>query len=68
MKPDLSVNIAGLKLRNPVLTASGTFGYGEEFSTYLDIQKIGAFVTKGLSIRPRHGNPTPVLWKHRVAC
>lgn len=59
MKPDLSVNIAGLKLRNPVLTASGTFGYGEEFSTYLDIQKIGAFVTKGLSIRPRHGNPTP---------
>lgn len=59
MKPDLSVNIAGLALRNPVITASGTFGYGEEFAPYMDIRKIGAFVTKGLCIKPRHGNPTP---------
>lgn len=59
MKPDMSVEIAGLKLRNPVLTASGTFGYGEEFSRYVDLEKIGAFVTKGLSLKPRAGNPTP---------
>lgn len=59
MKPDMSVEIAGLKLRNPVMTASGTFGYGEEFSSYLDLERIGAFVTKGLSLKPRAGNPTP---------
>ena len=59
MKPDMSVEIAGLKLRNPVMTASGTFGYGEEFSQYVDLEKIGAFVTKGLSLKPRAGNPTP---------
>jgi dihydroorotate dehydrogenase (NAD+) catalytic subunit len=61
MKPDMSVEIAGLKLRNPVMTASGTFGYGEEFSQYVDLEKIGAFVTKGLSLQPRAGNPTPRL-------
>jgi len=59
MKPDMSVDIAGLKLRNPVMTASGTFGYGEEFKDYVDLEKIGAFVTKGLSLKPRAGNPTP---------
>lgn len=59
MKPDMSVEIAGLKLRNPVMTASGTFGYGEEFKDYVDLEKIGAFVTKGLSLKPRAGNPTP---------
>ena len=59
MKPDMSVAIAGLKLRNPVMTASGTFGYGEEFAEYLDLESIGAIVTKGLSLKPRAGNPTP---------
>lgn len=59
MKPDMSVVIAGLKLRNPVMTASGTFGYGEEFKDYVDLESIGAFVTKGLSLKPRAGNPTP---------
>ncbi len=59
MKPDLSVNLAGINLRNPVMTASGTFGYGEEFAEYCDLEKIGAFVTKGLSLKPRAGNPTP---------
>jgi dihydroorotate dehydrogenase (NAD+) catalytic subunit len=58
-KPDLSVNLAGITMRNPVMTASGTFGYGEEFADYLDLEKIGAIVTKGLSIRPRAGNPMP---------
>lgn len=59
MKPDMTVNIAGIALRNPVMTASGTFGYGAEFAQYVDLEKIGAFVTKGLSLQPRAGNPTP---------
>ncbi len=59
MKPDMTVNLAGMKLRNPVMTASGTFGYGEEFAGYVDLESIGAFVTKGLSLKPRAGNPTP---------
>jgi dihydroorotate dehydrogenase (NAD+) catalytic subunit len=58
-KPDLSVNIAGISLRNPIMTASGTFGYGEEFAEYVDLEKIGAIVTKGLSIRPKAGNAMP---------
>lgn len=57
--PDLSVNIAGIQLKNPVMTASGTFGYGEEFSPYVDLNKLGAVVVKGLSLRSRCGNPTP---------
>lgn len=55
----MSVEIAGIKMRNPVMTASGTFGYGEEFSSYVDLEKIGAIITKGLSLKPRAGNPTP---------
>jgi dihydroorotate dehydrogenase (NAD+) catalytic subunit len=58
-KPDMTVNLAGMKLRNPVMTASGTFGYGEEFAEYVNMESIGAFVTKGLSLKPRAGNPTP---------
>ncbi len=58
-KPDLSVEIAGIKMRNPVMTASGTFGYGEEYSSYLDLESIGAIVTKGLSLMPKAGNPMP---------
>jgi dihydroorotate dehydrogenase (NAD+) catalytic subunit len=58
-KPNMRVSCAGLDLRNPVMTASGTFGYGEEFSEYVDLTKLGAYVTKGLSLRPRPGNPTP---------
>lgn len=58
-KPDLSVEIAGISLRNPVMTASGTFGYGEEFAEYVDLEKIGAVITKGLSLKPKAGNPTP---------
>lgn len=58
-KADLSVTVAGITLRNPVMTASGTFGYGEEFAEYVNIEKIGAIVTKGLSIKPKAGNPMP---------
>ena len=60
-KPVMSVNLAGLALKNPVMTASGTFGYGEEFSPYLDLDKIGAYITKGMCMNPRPGNPTPRL-------
>jgi len=59
IKPDMTVNLAGIPLRNPVMTASGTFGYGEEFAEYVDLESIGAIVTKGLSLKPRAGNPTP---------
>jgi len=59
MKPDMTVNCAGILLRNPVMAASGTFGYGEEFAEYMNLESIGAFVTKGLSLKPRAGNSTP---------
>jgi dihydroorotate dehydrogenase (NAD+) catalytic subunit len=58
-RPSLAVEIAGLKLQNPVMPASGTFGYGEEYAPYLDLERLGAIVTKGLSLHPKAGNPTP---------
>ena len=57
VKPDLSVELGPLRLDNPVLTASGTFGYGLEFQPFLDLGELGGIVTKGLSPRPRAGNP-----------
>ena len=57
--PDLKVNLGGLKLKNPVMTASGTFGYGKEYSEFIDINKLGALVVKGISLKPMKGNPTP---------
>ena len=59
LRPDMTVELAGIKMRNPVMTASGTFGYGAEFADYLDLESIGAMITKGLSLRPKAGNPTP---------
>ncbi|HSR52497.1 MAG TPA: dihydroorotate dehydrogenase, partial [Acidobacteriota bacterium] len=56
MDADLSVSIAGQRFKNPVLTASGTFGYGLEFLPYFDISRLGGFCTKGLSRHPRQGN------------
>lgn len=58
-RPNLAVEIAGVKLKNPVMPASGTFGYGEEYASYLDLEDLGAIVTKGLSLKPKAGNPTP---------
>jgi dihydroorotate dehydrogenase (NAD+) catalytic subunit len=55
----LSVDIAGLKMKNPVMTASGTFGYGEEYADYVDLNRLGGIVVKGLSLKPRLGNPPP---------
>lgn len=58
-KPNLEVKIAGIKLKNPVMTASGTFGYGEEFSPFIDLDKLGAIVLKGIFLKPKMGNPPP---------
>jgi len=57
--PDLSVRLGPLLLKNPVVAASGTFGYGLEFRPYLDLGRLGGLVTKGLSLRPRRGNAPP---------
>jgi dihydroorotate dehydrogenase (NAD+) catalytic subunit len=58
-KVDLSVTISGLRLKNPVLTAAGTFGYGEEYAPYLNLNTLGAIITKGISLTPAPGNPPP---------
>ena len=56
---DLSVDLGKFKLKNPVMTASGTFGYGFEYNQYYDISRLGAVVVKGIRMEPSHGNPTP---------
>ena len=56
---DTRVDLGGIPLRNPVLTASGTFGYGTEFAPFLDLRRIGGFVAKSLTLEPRVGNPPP---------
>ncbi len=56
---DTSVEIAGIKFKNPVMTASGTFGSGEEYSEFVDLSRLGAVVTKGVASIPWEGNPTP---------
>jgi len=58
-RPDMSVALAGIRMRNPVMTASGTFGYGAEFADYMELESIGAMITKGLSLKPKAGNNTP---------
>lgn len=58
---DLSLEINNLKLKNPIIAASGTFGYADEYQDYIDLSKIGAIVTKGISLKPRKGNPQPRL-------
>jgi len=60
-KVDLAVDLGFLKLKNPVIAASGTFGYGLEFEPYIDLEKLGGFVVKGLYDKPREGNPPPRL-------
>ena len=56
---DLSVKIGNLKLSNPVMTASGTFGYGKEFEDFVDLEKIGGIIVKGTTLHRREGNPYP---------
>src|SRR5688572_22367019 len=55
----LAVEIAGIRFKNPVMGASGTFGYGLEFAELIDLNRLGGFSTKGLSARPLPGNPPP---------
>ena len=56
---DLNVKLGPLSLKNPVMTASGTFGYGEEYEDFFPVEKLGAVVVKGIAPWPSHGNPTP---------
>ena len=56
---NMEVNIGGLELKNPVMTASGTYGFGKEYSEYYDLSKLGAVVVKGLTLKPREGNKAP---------
>ena len=58
-QPDMKVTIGSLQLRNPVMTASGTFGYGEEYESLVDLHSLGAIIVKGISLLPRQGNPPP---------
>jgi dihydroorotate dehydrogenase (NAD+) catalytic subunit len=60
---DLSVTFAGIELKNPIIAASGTFGYGVEFEDVVHLNKLGGFVVKGLSREPMIGNPPPRLWE-----
>lgn len=59
MKPDLSVQLGPLRLKNPVMTASGTFGFGEEWAGFYDLSILGAITVKAVTVRPRVGNPMP---------
>ena len=59
MAVDLTTRIGSLTLKNPVLTASGTFGYGEEFSDFIDLNRLGGFIIKGTTLHAREGNPYP---------
>lgn len=62
-KPDLSVSFAGIDFKNPVLAAAGTFGYGIESDDIVSLERLGGFVTKGLSLEPMAGNPPPRLFE-----
>src|SRR6476619_2328061 len=61
--PDLAVSVAGIQLKNPIIAASGTFGYGIEFEDVVHLNKLGGFVVKGLSAQPMAGNPPPRLYE-----
>ena len=56
---NLEVSIGSMKLRNPVITASGTFGYGSEFEDFMDVSKLGGIILKATTLEPREGNPYP---------
>lgn len=62
-KPSLQTQVGGIALQNPIIAASGTFGYGLEFEPYLDLNRIGGLVTKGISLKPREGNPPQRIWE-----
>jgi dihydroorotate dehydrogenase (NAD+) catalytic subunit len=59
----LNVHMGRLELQNPVMPAAGTFGYGEEYASLIDLDQLGAIVTKGISLAPQEGNPPPRMWE-----
>lgn len=61
--PSLQTQVGKVALQNPIIAASGTFGYGLEFTPYLDLNRIGGLVTKGISLKPRQGNPPQRIWE-----
>lgn len=61
--PSLKVDVGLLALQNPVMPAAGTFGYGEEYASLIDLNTLGAIVTKGISLEPQQGNPPPRIWE-----
>lgn len=63
MKPSLKVKVGKLELKNPVVTASGTFGYGLEYSQFVDLSLLGGIIVKGLSLKPKQGNPPPRIYE-----
>ncbi len=63
---DMSVDLAGIRMKNPILTASGICGYGLEYLPYVDLARMGAFTTKSITFEPRDGNPTPRLAETRA--
>ena len=63
--PVLKVQLGPLELQNPVMPAAGTFGYGEEYAALIDLNQLGAIVTKGISLSPQQGNPPPRIWETR---
>jgi len=65
-QPDLSVDIAGVKLSNPLMTASGTCGYADEYADFVDLRQLGAFVTKSITVQPRLGNEYPRVVETRA--
>jgi dihydroorotate dehydrogenase (NAD+) catalytic subunit len=60
---NLKVKVGNLELQNPVMPAAGTFGYGEEYSSLIDLNRLGAIVTKGISLEPQEGNQPPRIWE-----
>jgi len=61
--PDLSVTIGNIRLKNPVMVASGTFGFGEEYEDFFDLNQLGAIIPKGISLKPMMGNPPPRIFE-----
>jgi len=61
--PNLSVRIGNIRLKNPVIVASGTFGFAEEYEDFFDLSRLGAIVTKGISLKPMQGNPPPRIYE-----
>ena len=68
IKPDLKTDIGGIVLKNPVMTASGTFGYAMEFKEFVNLNRLGGIIVKGLSLEPSMGNKPPRIVKLPAEC